>query len=233
MGDNAGAHDRRAGLGRHLPRHRRAAACANTPSRSGLTPPSRSMIAKIPRDLMNLVRHELGFSKTESRFPTKGTCLAIYSRCVNAETPIEQVLGSSFPWCAGWAAELKRVVRRLCRSQAAAERARLRRSAALLGADDVATGDWPTTSAAASTMCWSTNTRTPTGCSPRSCWRCKPGGRGLTVVGDDAQSIYSFRAATVRNILDFPDQFIAAAPTSSRSIATIARRSRSSPPPTP
>ncbi len=30
-------------------------------------------------DLMNLVRHDLGFSRTESRFPTKGTCLAIYS----------------------------------------------------------------------------------------------------------------------------------------------------------
>ena len=35
----------------------------------------------------------------------------------------------------------------------------------------------------------------------------KPAGEGLTVVGDDAQSIYSFRAATVRNILDFPGQF--------------------------
>jgi DNA helicase-2/ATP-dependent DNA helicase PcrA len=35
----------------------------------------------------------------------------------------------------------------------------------------------------------------------------KPEGKGLTVVGDDAQSIYSFRAATVRNILGFPDQF--------------------------
>jgi len=38
----------------------------------------------------------------------------------------------------------------------------------------------------------------------------KPGGHGLTVVGDDAQSIYSFRAATVRNILDFPTQYLPA-----------------------
>jgi len=35
----------------------------------------------------------------------------------------------------------------------------------------------------------------------------RPDGRGLTVVGDDTQSIYSFRAATVRNILDFPKRF--------------------------
>src|SRR5438045_2070068 len=45
-------------------------------------------------DLMNLVRHERGLSKTESRFPTKGTCLSIYSRCVNAEAELEQVLVS-------------------------------------------------------------------------------------------------------------------------------------------
>src|SRR5262249_56688773 len=41
--------------------------------------------------------------------------------------------------------------------------------------------------------------------------RLKPEGRGMMVVGDDAQSIYSFRAATVRNILDFPHQFRPAA----------------------
>src|ERR1700755_3006555 len=58
-------------------------------------------------DLMNLVRHERGLSKTESRFPTKSTCLSIYSRCVNAETELEQVLGAFYPWCAGWATELK------------------------------------------------------------------------------------------------------------------------------
>src|SRR5436190_23536121 len=58
-------------------------------------------------DLMNLVRHDLGFSKTESRFPTKGTCLAIYSRCVNAEAELGDVIGRFFPWCAGWSGELK------------------------------------------------------------------------------------------------------------------------------
>ncbi len=35
----------------------------------------------------------------------------------------------------------------------------------------------------------------------------RPDGSALTVVGDDAQAIYSFRAATVRNILDFPGCF--------------------------
>jgi DNA helicase II / ATP-dependent DNA helicase PcrA len=58
-------------------------------------------------DMMNLIRHEKGFSKTESRFPTSGTCLAVYSHCVNAQSPIEDVLEASFQWCSRWANELK------------------------------------------------------------------------------------------------------------------------------
>src|SRR4249920_2402292 len=46
-------------------------------------------------DLMNLVRHQLGLSATESRFPTKSTCLTIYSRCINAELALEDVLGTT------------------------------------------------------------------------------------------------------------------------------------------
>src|SRR6201994_3477405 len=58
-------------------------------------------------DLINLVRHDLGFSRTKQRFPAKGTCLAIYSRAVNAQASLAQVLGSSFPWAALWEAELR------------------------------------------------------------------------------------------------------------------------------
>src|SRR5437588_5883581 len=58
-------------------------------------------------DLINLARHELDFSRTESRFPAKGTCLSIYSRAVNAEAALEEVLGKAFPWCANWASELR------------------------------------------------------------------------------------------------------------------------------
>src|SRR5216683_730865 len=60
-------------------------------------------------DLLNLVRHDLGFSKTDKRFPAKGTCLSIYSRVVNAESPLEDVLNSFFPWCATWEAELRQL----------------------------------------------------------------------------------------------------------------------------
>jgi superfamily I DNA/RNA helicase len=61
-------------------------------------------------DLMNLLRHDLGFSEMEKRFPMKGTCLSIYSRVVNAEAPLGEVLGNFFPWCAEWEAELRKLL---------------------------------------------------------------------------------------------------------------------------
>jgi len=157
-------------------------------------------------DLINLVRHELGFSKTEARFPTKGTCLAIYSRCVNAESGIEQVLGKSFPWCSGWAAELKQLFAAYVEAKQRqnildyddlllywAQTVSDRALAEDIGGrfDHVLVDEYQDTNRLQSSILLAL----------------KPGGQGLTVVGDDAQSIYSFRAATVRNILDFPSQF--------------------------
>ena len=106
---------------------------------------------------------------TENRFPTKGTCLSIYSRAVNAEAPLEQVLGKAFPWCARWAAELKRLF-------AAYVEAKQRQN--VLDYDDLllywaqmlAEPAFAARSARASIMSWSTSIRTRTGCRRRSCW---------------------------------------------------------------
>ena len=62
-------------------------------------------------DLVGLVRHDLGLSATKNRFPQKGTCLAIYSRVVNTQETLAEVLKSTFPWCAQWEAELKKLFR--------------------------------------------------------------------------------------------------------------------------
>jgi DNA helicase-2/ATP-dependent DNA helicase PcrA len=60
-------------------------------------------------DLMDLVRHELGHSTKNSRFPKKDTCLSIYSFTVNSGKSLEQVLAENFPWCAEWEKELRRL----------------------------------------------------------------------------------------------------------------------------
>jgi DNA helicase-2/ATP-dependent DNA helicase PcrA len=175
-------------------------------------------------DLMNLIRHEQGFSKTERRFPVKGTCLAIYSRCVNAETSLEEVLGRFFPWCASWTDELKRLFAAYVEAKQAQNVldyddlllywAQMMSDSALahdIGRrfDHVLVDEYQDTNRLQSSILLAL----------------KPRGDGLTVVGDDAQSIYSFRAATVRNILDFPDQFSPRA-----EIVTLDRNYRSAQP---
>jgi DNA helicase-2/ATP-dependent DNA helicase PcrA len=157
-------------------------------------------------DLLNDVRSELDFDKAEVRFPKKGTCLAIYSRCVNASEPIEQALASHFPWCMSYPEQLKSLFRAyVARKQAQSVLDyddlllwwfHLMQDEALAALmrqrfDAVLVDEYQDTNALQAAIL------------KGLC----PDGRGLTVVGDDAQSIYSFRAATVHNILDFPRTF--------------------------
>ena len=76
-------------------------------------------------DLMNLVRHDLGFSKMEKRFPMKGTCLAIYSRVGECRSASGEVLGGSLSMVRRMGRRITELVQRLCGSQAEAERSRL------------------------------------------------------------------------------------------------------------
>jgi DNA helicase-2/ATP-dependent DNA helicase PcrA len=157
-------------------------------------------------DRLNFVRNELGLAKTEARFPRKDTCLAIYSYTVNARCPLAETLENAFPWCAEWEAELKSLFRAYVEAKQRenvldyddlllywADMMQEPALARLVGErfDHILVDEYQDTNALQAQILL----------------RMKPDGRGLTVVGDDAQSIYSFRGATVRNILDFPNQF--------------------------
>jgi DNA helicase-2/ATP-dependent DNA helicase PcrA len=175
-------------------------------------------------DLMNLARHELGFSKTENRFPTKGTCLSIYSRAVNSQIPLNEILRQHYPWVGTWEEQLKQLFAAYVQAKQAqnvldyddlllywAQMVSDPELADDIGNrfDHVMVDEYQDTNRLQASVLMAL----------------KPGGRGLTVVGDDAQSIYSFRAATVRNILDFPASFSPAA-----DIITLDRNYRSTQP---
>src|SRR5947207_8202757 len=51
-------------------------------------------------DLLDLVREDRGQAQSRRRFPRAQTMLDIYSRTVNSQAPLAQVLAESFPWCA-------------------------------------------------------------------------------------------------------------------------------------
>ena len=103
-----------------------AACCACTATAIGLTPDFTILDRSDAEDLLDVVRTELGLAKTDKRFPRKGTCLAIYSHCVNAQRPIEDVLAAHYPWCRDYADELKAAVPRLRRTQGSGGTAGLR-----------------------------------------------------------------------------------------------------------
>jgi DNA helicase-2/ATP-dependent DNA helicase PcrA len=157
-------------------------------------------------DLLNDLRSELELDRGDVRFPRKETCLAIYSRCVNAQEPIEQVLADHFPWCVKFPAQLRTLFRHYTQRKL---------SQHILDYDDLLL--WWFHLMQDETLAADVRERfdavlvdeyQDTNKLQAAILRgLRPDGRGLTVVGDDAQSIYRFRAATVHNILEFPAQF--------------------------
>ncbi len=157
-------------------------------------------------DLMDVVRHELGFSKTEKRFPRKDTCVAIYSHRVNTQGSLEATLKEAFPWCVEWEDELKRLfksyVDRKLDNQALDYDDLLLYWHAMMEDESLAREIGENWDHVLVDEYQDTNVL-----QAQILERLRPDGKGLTVVGDDAQAIYSFRAATVENILEFEKRF--------------------------
>lgn len=157
-------------------------------------------------DLMQLARAALGFGARERRFPKKETLQALYSRHINTDRTVEDLLRDGVPQYVDDLADIGRVFAEYVERKAARN---------LVDYDDLL-------------LFWATMLEAePLGEAIRSRYDhvlvdeyqdtnvlqsrilrglCRSH-QNVTVVGDDAQSIYAFRGATVRNILDFPAQF--------------------------
>jgi DNA helicase-2/ATP-dependent DNA helicase PcrA len=157
-------------------------------------------------DLLDELRTQLGLAAKEQRFPRKDACLAIYSWRVNTQKSLHDTLEQQFPWCKDWEAELTRLYRGYVERK---QRHALLdyddlllywhvmmgepRLAQHVGAnfDHVLVDEYQDTNKLQAEILYAL----------------KPDGAGVTVVGDDAQAIYSFRAAAVENILKFPEHY--------------------------
>jgi len=157
-------------------------------------------------DLMQLARAALGLGARERRFAKKETLQALYSRHINTDRTVEALLRAGYPQYLEDLADIARVFAEYVERKAARNLvdyddlllfwAAMLESDALgdrirAKYDHVLVDEYQDTNVLQSRII-----------------------RGLasthhnvTVVGDDAQSIYAFRGATVRNILDFPEQF--------------------------
>jgi len=158
-------------------------------------------------DLMGMARAHLGFAQRHSRFPKKETLHHVYSRHVNTEIPVDQILRDDLPQFEGDLPDITRTF---------AEYVSRKSERNLLDYDDLL-------------LCWALLLERAPELGERVAAlydhvlvdeyqdtnvlqaRILRGmattHKNVTVVGDDAQSIYSFRGATVRNMLDFPAQF--------------------------
>jgi DNA helicase-2/ATP-dependent DNA helicase PcrA len=170
-------------------------------------PPDFTIIDRTDsEDLLDVIRNDLAFSQKESRFPRKSTCLAIYSRRVNGNEELETVLKKDFPWCEMWIDELKALFREYVSRK---QRQNIldyddlllylyyllqdENIAESIGGrfDHVLVDEYQDTNRIQAGILIGLRRKN----------------HNIMVVGDDAQSIYRFRSATVRNMLDFPQQF--------------------------
>jgi len=157
-------------------------------------------------DMIEVIRHRCIEKQNKGRFPRKGTLLGIYSRRMNSGEDLATIVKTWYPWCERWMEECKQIFR---------EYVTLKQQRSILDYDDLLVY-WKylvTESDAARQIAdrfdhvlvdeYQDTNRLQADIL-LAMRRTK---KNIMVVGDDAQSIYSFRAATVRNMLDFPSLF--------------------------
>lgn len=176
-------------------------------------------------DVIDLVRNDhLGSEATRRRFPRKAVLLDLYSRAVNTGTPLTAIIAETAPWCS----ELQPQIAAICRDYVMRKKA-----LGLLDFDDLLLY-WRTAAradrvgaqlAAEFDHVLVDEYQDVNSLQVDVLVALRAEDRRLTVVGDDAQAVYGFRAADPRHLLDFdvvfPDSTTIALQTNYRSSPQI------------
>ena len=188
----------------------------------GLDPAFSVLDRSDAADLIDTVRTEMGFSGKGQRFPRKDTCYGIYSYRVNTQKSLKDTLEGQYSWCAMHEEDIGKLLRGYVERKAQyrvldfddlllywhamMSEERIAKSVSQ-HFDHILVDEYQDTNKLQGDILHAL----------------RPDGQGVTVVGDDAQAIYSFRAAAVENILGFPDRFRPKA-----EVVTLAQNFRSS-----
>jgi DNA helicase-2/ATP-dependent DNA helicase PcrA len=172
----------------------------------GLAPGFGVLDAGDAADLIDLIREEHGHAQRKDRFPKKSTLLDIYSRTVNAQRRLAEVVAERFPWCEdhteAMAALFKAYGARkralgvldlddLLLSWRALAADEVIGPAMADGFDHVLVDEYQDVNGLQVDIARALRDQ-----------RCE-----VTAVGDDFQAIYGWRAASAEHILDFPKHF--------------------------
>ncbi len=158
-------------------------------------------------DLINLVRVQTGFTETGKRFPRKKTIADLFSKCANTRQSLEDVLFTDYSHFGEYLGELTKL-------QQGYEATKRQRQ--LVDYDDLLTRllELLTVDERARLMVSETyrymlvdEYQDTNRLQADVVRKLAATHENVMAVGDDSQSIYSFRGATVRNIMDFPELF--------------------------
>ena len=159
------------------------------------------------QDVLNLIRTRLKHDTAKRRFPRKETLHDLYSRSVNTMTPLSAILEEDYPHYAELADEIRNII---------ALYGEYKRANNLMDYDDLLVnlarllGEHPDVREALSRRyryIMVDEYQDTNRLQAEIVGHLASSHGNVMVVGDDAQSIYSFRGATIRNILEFPDTF--------------------------
>ena len=157
-------------------------------------------------DLVDLVREDLGLARSGRRVARKATLAEIYSRTLNQQRPLSEVLAEHYPWCCDDSAEIAQIFRELTRRKRASQlldyddlllywqaamREPILAGAIAGGFDHVLVDEYQDVNSLQVDIVAALHLS----------------GVGVSAVGDDLQAIYGFRAASREHILSFPDRF--------------------------